>query len=361
MISITQALCNRTFPANERGKALGINAVFVSVGLSLGPSVGGLLLAYFSWRAVFMINVPFCLLGVVMAVLILKKDELSPASLRDMDWLGSLLFAISIGIVTLAINFSTEWGFASPEFIGCICVGFISLFLFIVRERRIVKPLMSLKLFRNRTFSCANTASFCSYFLQQMNSFLVPFFLINILLMSSSHAGFIMLTTPIAMMLLSPIGGRLIDRFGSRRPGLVGLCILTTGCVLMSSMKEITPAFLVVFALACYGAGNALSVVAINTAIFSTVPREESGVASGMVATMRNLGQAVGVAFAATSVTLRQNHHLAQASEEVMEVLGNRFIYLMAQRDTYYFGFFVLAVAVVCMLTIQDKIVKKDA
>jgi len=359
LVSITQALCNRTFPANERGKALGVNAVFVSLGLALGPSVGGLLLSYFSWRAVFIINAPIGLLGAIIAIIVLKKDELSPASLRDMDWLGSLLFAVSIGLITIVINFSTEWGFSSLRFIGCIAVGVFLLLLFILRESRIDKPLMNLTLFRKRTFSCANIASFCSYFLQQMNLFLVPFFLINILLMTSSHSGFIMLAMPLTMMLLSPFGGRLTDRYGSRGPALFGLCFLAAGGVLMSAMTDVTPAILVIVGMFLFGAGNAFSVVAINTAIFSAVPREQSGMASGMVATVRNLGQAMGVAFAATIMALRQSQYLARAAGEGLEVIDGRVFYMLAQRDTYYFSLFIIAVAVVCMLVIPGRAAKE--
>jgi len=167
-----------------------------------------------------------------------------------------------------------------------------------------------------------------------------------------------MLTTSIAMMLLSPIGGRLTDRYGSRGPALFGLCILATGCVLMSVMSEVTPAVFVITGLFFFGAGNAISVVAINIAVFSAVPREASGVASGMVATMRNLGQAVGVASAATIMALRQSHYLVRAAGEGAEIMERHAIYLLAQRDTYHFGLFVLAVAVICMLAIPGKTAK---
>jgi len=350
LVSITQALCNRTFPENERGRALGTNAVFVSVGLAIGPSIGGFLISQFGWRSIFLFNAPFSFLGIIMSVLILKKDEPGSGSSRRMDWLGSLFFAVFIGLSVFAINFSAEWGAASVKFIGCLAVGFVSLLLFIIRQSRTDKPLMNLSLFRNPVFSLSNGASFCSYMIQQMSTFLMPFFLMNILLLASGSSGFLMLASPIAMMLLSPIGGRLTDSFGSRRPALTGQCILASACILMSTMSAATPAFLVFIGLALFGAGNGMSVVAVNSAIFSAVPKTDSGMASGMVATMRNLGQTIGVALAGAIMVIRQTHYSGLAAQAGPEIPDSTAIYLLAQRDAYYFGIFIISVAIFCMI-----------
>jgi MFS family permease len=351
MISITQAMCNRSFPPNERGKALGVNSIFVSIGLSLGPSVGGILMSQFSWRAIFYFNAPFSLLGFVMAVLVLKKDELDPNVSRRMDWPGSVFFAIFIGVLAYAVNYSSEWGFADLRFVGCILVSAAAFVLFVLRENRAELPLMNLSLFKNPIFSYANGASICSYIIQQMTNFLVPFFLMNILLVSKSDSGFIMLATPLAMMVVSPFGGRFADRSGSRKPALIGLSIIAAGCVAMSFMTAVTPMVLVVAALLSYGVGNGFSVSAINAAIFSGVPREHSGTASGMVATMRNLGQGLGVAFGGAIMAVRQSYYAKAFADGAGAAGGNR-IYLTAQRDAYIFGICIVAVAIFCMFRI---------
>jgi len=353
MISITQAMCNRTFPENERGRALGINAVFVSVGLAIGPSIGGFLIFRFGWRSIFLFNAPFCILGVLASLMILKKDIPQQGSAQRMDWLGSFFFAVFIGLSVFAINFSAEWGAASVRFVGCMIVSLSSLLLFIIRQSRTDVPLMNLGFFRNPTFSLSNGAIFCSYFIQQMNTFLMPFFLMNILLLASGRAGFVMLASPIAMMLLSPIGGRLTDSFGSRKPALTGLTVLATACVIMSTMSQATPVFVVILGLFLFGAGNGMSVVAINSAIFSAVPKTDSGIASGMVATMRNLGQTIGVACAGAIMALRRSHYTGRAPVGPESADGS-IIYLMAQRDVYYFGVFIIAIAIICVFMIRS-------
>lgn len=345
LISITQAMCNRTFPAAERGKALGVNSVFVSVGLAAGPTIGGILMSHFSWRAIFYFNVPLCILGVVSSLLILKSDVIDETKDRRMDWLGSALFALCIGTLAVAINFSDDWGFASFNFLACLGISLVSLVLFILRENRTDMPLMHLDLFKSKVFTLANCASVFSYMSQQMNTFLTPFFLMNILLMTQGDSGFVMLATPLSMMILSPIGGRMADKYGSRRPSVIGLIIIIFGCIMMSLLKEASTVYYVIFALVCFGIGNGLSVSAINTAIFSAVPKEHSGVASGMVATMRNLGQGLGVAFGGAIIALRERAYLAELAGGTENQA-----YLLAQRDAFYFGILIVVLALICML-----------
>jgi EmrB/QacA subfamily drug resistance transporter len=346
MISITQAMCNRSFPPQERGKALGINAVSVSVGFSIGPTIGGVLLTHFSWRSIFYFNIPFCLLGILASVLVLKKDEPHLGGSRRMDWPGSLFFAAFIGFLALAINFSADWGLTSPRFIACLLISAGALALFIFRESHTEAPLMELGFFRSRAFTLANAASVFSYMLQQMTTFLTPFFLMNILLIAKGEAGLVMLANPLSMVILSPVGGKMTDLYGSRRPALLGLSFIALGCILMSLLTLEAGVGYIVIVLLCYGVGGSLSVSAINAAVFGSVPRERSGVVSGMVATMRNLGQGLGVAFGGAIMAMRQSRYIAAGLEP-----GNQ-VYLLAQRDVFYFGLGMVAAAICCMLLI---------
>ena len=355
MMSITQALCNKVFPSNERGKALGVNSAFVSIGLAIGPSISGLLMSNFSWRSIFYFNALISLFGVIISMIILEKDRIIPDTSHDMDWLGAVLFAVSIGLFALSLNFSAEWGILSIKFLACITISLCLLLIFIYRENHTNVPLMKVKLFRNSVFTLANGACFCSYTLQQMTTFLIPFFLMNVFLMSKSDSGLIMLVNPATMMLLSPFGGRWADHRGSQKPALTGLCILAAGCAFMSAMTGETTVFIIIIALVLYGAGCGLSVSAINSTIFSVVQREDSGMASGMVGTMRNLGQAIGVVSSSLIISVRQQYYSTRAVEGSIGFPDGKEIYLMAQRDAYYFGFIIIAIAILCMIIIAIK------
>ncbi|WP_411682399.1 MFS transporter [Clostridium thailandense] len=339
MISITQAIVSRTFDSSKRGKALGINAVFISIGLAAGPTIGGFLLTHFSWHAVFYFNLPFCILGFIFTCIVMPEDKKDCTKDRTMDWLGALLFSISIGSFSIGLNFSNKWGLHSVWFLGSMLLSLLLLYLFVIHEKHTESPLMFLKLFNNRTFSFANIVCMLSYLVQQLITYLVPFYLIDILLMPSDASGLVMLASPLMMMVLSPIGGSLTDKRGTRFPSSIGLLFICVSCLLMSFLKETSSYTMVIFTLLIMGIGNGLSVSSINTAILNSAPRENAGVASGMLATMRNLGQTLGVAFSSVILTSRQLFY----SHSVK--FSSKSIYVLAQRDTYYFGIFILITA----------------
>ncbi|MBV7272062.1 MFS transporter [Clostridium sp. PL3] len=343
MISITQAIVSRTFDSSKRGKALGINAVFISIGLAAGPTIGGFLLTHFSWHAVFYFNLPFCILGFIFTCIVMPEDKKDCTKNRTMDWLGALLFSISIGSFSIGLNFSNKWGLHSIWFLGSMLLSLLLLYLFVIHEKHTESPLMFLKLFNNRTFSFANIVCMLSYLVQQLITYLVPFYLIDILLMPSDASGLVMLASPLMMMVLSPIGGSLTDKRGTRFPSSIGLLFICVSCLLMSFLKETSSYIMVIFTLLIMGIGNGLSVSSINTAILNSAPRENAGVASGMLATMRNLGQTLGVAFSSVILTSRQLFY----SHSVK--LSSKSIYVLAQRDTYYFGIFILIAALFCV------------
>jgi MFS family permease len=155
-----------------------------------------------------------------------------------------------------------------------------------------------------------------------------------------------MLATPLAMMLSSPIGGGMTDRHGTRPSAALGLTLIAAGCILMSCLGRGTSPLSVASALLLFGIGNGFSVSAINTAVLCSVPSQRAGVASGMVATMRNLGQTLGVAFGSSIIALRQGVYGRRGG------LGKIDVYALAQRDSFFFGLVVtlLALLLVSML-----------
>lgn len=349
LISITQAIVSRTFDSNERGKALGINSVFISIGLAAGPTVGGFLLTHFSWKAIFYFNVPFCILGFIFTLLVMPEDVREDTKSRNMDWLGAFLFAASIGSFSVGLNFSNKWGWISASFLGCMILSALIFYLFILHEKHIELPLMSLQLFKNRTFSMANAVCLLSYLVQQMITYLIPFYLIDILLLSSDRSGIIMLASPAMMMIISPIGGILTDKRGTKLPAGVGLIFLLGSCIIMSTLGQSSDYISVILVLFGMGIGNGLSVSSINTAILSSVPRKNAGSASGMLATMRNLGQTLGVASSSVILASRQMFYSKTTS------MSHKAIYLSAQRDTYYFGIFIIVAALIIVLLLPNS------
>ena len=346
LISITQAIVSRSFPENERGMALGVHSVFVSVGFAIGPSLGGLLLTHFSWHALFYFNVPFCLAGYLTSCRYLPDDNPAEKGGKQMDVLGAVLLSISLGAIVIGLNLGGGWGYSSLAFISCIVVGLGGIWSFIRHEIAAPSPLMNLHLFRNRTFTFANIVCMISYLVQQLINYLMPFYLISILLLGADRAGLIMLASPLLMILCSPVGGRLTDKKGSRFPAGLGLILICAGCLIMVQLGETTAYYIAIIILILMGAGNGFSVTSINTAIIDATPREHTGIASGMLATMRTLGQACGVLFATIILSLRQ---------PVYSLFTEQQAYLFAQRDTFYFGMFLVVLAIILVWRLPQR------
>lgn len=352
LISITQATISKTFDENQRGKALGINSVFVSVGFASGPTIGGFLLSHFSWHSIFYFSIPFCIFGFIATIMVMPEDDIKVAEKKRLDLLGGFLFAVSIGTLAIGLNFSDNWGILSTPFLLCIIIFILALKLFIWRESMTNLPMMPLELFKDKTFTLANATSALSYMTQQLTAYLFPFFLINILALNADKAGLLLLASPIAMMIASPFGGGLSDKYGTRKPAIAGLVLIALNCLLVGFFKENMGLILVILVLCLAGAGNGLSVSAINSAILGSVPKEYSGVASGMLATMRNIGNTFGTAIGSTMLITRQVYYASEIG------LSKDAIYLYAQKDTFLVGLGIALFAIILVLAMPDKLEK---
>ncbi len=347
LISITQAVVSQAFPPHERGKALGTNTAFVSVGLAAGPTVGGLLLTHFSWRALFYFNIPFTVLGFIATLLVMPPDA-APEKRNKLDFVGALLFALTVGSLSTGLNALKN---ARLRFIPSplyFLTAAAALAVFILWERGRESPLIPLSLFKNRSFTQSNISNATSYMAQQMLTYLMPFYLVNQRGLSSDLAGFIILANPIVMILLAPSGGSLRDRLGTKPPAMIGLTLFMLTMLFFSSMGMSTPIYLVVLTLAAVGLANALSVSPINARILSSAPAERRGVASGMLASMRTLGQTLGVAFCTIILETRQSVYLERMT-------GPDGAYLLAQRDAFLFAALPVLIAMTMIFLLPKE------
>ncbi|MCL2472322.1 MAG: MFS transporter, partial [Treponema sp.] len=211
-------------------------------------------------------------------------------------------------------------------------------------------PLMHLSLFNNKTFSLANTVCMISYFVQQLITYLMPFYLINSLQLNPGAAGLIMLASPIFMMTSSPAGGILCDKKGTRLPAGLGLVMICAGCLIMVLFSRTAAFGVAIVTLLLVGTGNGFSVSSINTAIIGAAPAEHVGIASGMLATMRNFGQTLGVLSGSIIFALRQ---------PVYGLFPERKAYLFAQRDTFFFGVLMVVIAMALVWLLPHNPAKK--
>ena len=288
-----------------RGRALGIQAAAQAVGLCAGPALGGLILDTLDWHWAFWINVPIGLLSVLLSWIVVPRSEL-PEARESFDWRGAILLLPSLTALVAVLNQGHAWGFTSPAMIGCAVAAVVLLALFVAAERRSPAPLLDLGLLAKPVFLLGNIASFLSYASLFGVFFLVPFIMVRVYADSSLQAGLRLSVLPVALALVSPVGGALYDRFGARLPAVGGLAICLAGLALLYRSLDGSSSHLVlvIAALAVFGAGQGLFISPNNSAIMAAAPAEETGQAAAVLNLMRLLGISAGIAGGATVLSL---------------------------------------------------------
>lgn len=323
------AILTDAFPPQDRGKALGINAMVVSVGLAAGPIVGGYLVDHLGWRSIFYVNLPIGVLGTLWAGRVLPPvaparvpssdtDPLAPANINAsprriaFDPLGALLLSFALGALLLAISQGENWGWTSGRVLGLLTAGMGLLVLFVYVELHNPNGLVDLRLFRHRLFSAANASALLNYSTQYMVVFLMPFYLQDLLGLSPSRAGELLIAYPLTIMLVAPVAGWLSDSLGSLHLAAAGMGVVTLAVLLLSQLDTASATSSILWRLSLFGIGSGLFQSPNNNTIMGSVPRSRLGQASGMLATMRNMGMVLGIAASGATFTARQKLHWQQ-------------------------------------------------
>ena len=295
------AILTASFPPEERGRALGLQAVATYLGLSVGPPLGGLLATHLGWASIFYVNVPVGAVGLWLSHRNITRDR--PAGPRPaFDVLGAGLFFVGLLSLLLALNQGHAWGWSSPAVLGLLALATAALAAFVRLERRRAAPMLDLSLFRSRVFSGAVFSAMLSYVAQFAVLFLLPYYLRHRGLRADA-AGLVLTSQPVVMMITAPFAGSLSDRIGTRGPIVLGLAVLGGGLFLLSAVGPATPWILVVLAMAVCGVGFGCFVAPNNSRLLGAAPPNRRGIASGVLAAARNVGMVLGIGLAGAVYT----------------------------------------------------------
>jgi EmrB/QacA subfamily drug resistance transporter len=301
--AIGPAIITRTFPASERGRALGLNGVAVSLGLTLGPILGGLLTSAASWRAIFLINLPIGILAILWARRILPDEEAGRAATFDV--LGAVLSGMALFTLLLALSEGQEVGWTSPVILGLLAASALLAVAFVIVERRAAQPLIDLALFRIRPFSFGLASVIIAFAGLFTATFLLPFLLQTGAGYTPLQAGLLLAPVPIAMALVAPFAGAASDRWGPAVPASTGMVLMVLALLSFTALPPgFTPQDLV-WRLVLMGVGQGLFMSPNSAAVLGSVPGARIGTASGVLAQMRVNGQALGIALSAAVVAIR--------------------------------------------------------
>ena len=290
------SIVTAAFPPAERGKALGIYAISIAVGLGLGPTLGGLIAEYASWRYVFFINVPIGIAALLWGARIIPRGETHPG--QSLDWAGAFTAFIFLTTLLLYANRGEDWGWASPVLLTLLAVAVMFAVLFFWIEKKSAQPMLNLALFRSHRFSFASLSALLNFIALYCLVFLTPFYLVYALHYSILKVGLVMAASPLATLFIAPLSGALSDRFGTRVFAVCGMAISALGLYLLSGLTTSSGAWDVIWRLCVAGVGMGIFQSPNNSAIMGSVPPWHRGIAGGILAAMRTVGMVLGIAIA---------------------------------------------------------------
>jgi EmrB/QacA subfamily drug resistance transporter len=315
------AIISEIFPAKERGRALGLIGSTVSTGIAIGPPVGGLLIGLIGWRSIFLVNVPVGILTLLVVSRFVPSSPTRPG--QRFDAMGALILFATLACYALGMTLGQQQGFDNPLTSGLVIAAVVGIIFFIYSQLHIQQPMIDLRIFRNVLFSLNLVMGFL-VFIVMAGMYIMPFFLTLVKGFPIQQVGLMMMANPIAMGLVAPVAGTLSDRFGSRGISLLGLVMIIIGCLTISSINENVTALGFVARLIPFGIGMGLFQSPNNSAIMGAAPRDRLGVASGLLALARTLGQTTGVPLmGALFTSLVISYSGLSAGTDITTVAGN--------------------------------------
>jgi EmrB/QacA subfamily drug resistance transporter len=297
LMACSPALVVDAFPLAERGRALGTVGMVVAAGLTTGPALGGFILEHFSWRVIFYINVPIGIVFTVAALRILPPMK-AVRHHEPLDGLGALLLAVCFSSFIAGLSHLHQWGPVSWQ-MGLAAGLFLASGAALARvESRSAHPIFDPALLGIRLFVLPVAAAVILFISLFFITFLMPFYMVHPLAFSMNRVGVTMMIPFVFLFFCAPVAGILSDRMGSRLLCTVGMALMAAALFLLSRLTAQATTMDMAWRLALAGIGIAVFISPNSAAAMSAVPPRHRGIASGSVATARNLGMVIGVASA---------------------------------------------------------------
>jgi len=313
------AIITREFPPQQRGVALGFWAISAAASVSFGPLIGGYLVDNFSWQLIFDVNIPFGIAAMVFTILI-QKEYFNPR-VGKFDLIGFisvvtffpvLLYALSEGS---AASNSAGWG--APYILICFAVSTIAFAVFITQELTCDNPLIDLRLLGNYNFGMGNLVMLIFSMGMFGSTFLLPLYLQNSMGYTAVQAGSVFLPVGIIQGIMSPIAGKVSDKFSPKAPMVLGIIILGISFLFNSQLTYLSEHSFVMTSLYLRGFAMGIIFTPLSTLSLLTMPRDKMAQASGISNTVRQLGGSLGVAIFTTMLTTRVNFHMQMFGQAI--------------------------------------------
>ncbi|WNG92145.1 MFS transporter [Mycobacterium sp. ITM-2016-00318] len=290
MSIITQVFRGRV----ERARAIGVWGGVVGISMALGPIVGGALIQYVDWRAVFWINLPICAVAILLTAIFVPESK--SATMRDVDPVGQALgMAFLFGVVFVLIE-GPGMGWSNVRTIAVAVLAAVAFIAFLRYESRRHDPFIDLRFFRSIPFASATMIAVCAFAAWGAFLFMMSLYLQGQRGFSAMHTGLIYLPVAVGALIFSPLSGRLVGRFGSRPSLIVAGTLITAATVMLTRLTATTAVWQLLVIFAVFGIGFSMVNAPITTAAVSGMPTDRAGAASAVASTSRQVGVSLGVA-----------------------------------------------------------------
>jgi len=304
LMSVNSALVAFIYPKRMLGRGLGLTSMTVATFITVGPTVGSTLLLFGDWRWLFAINVPF---GVIAAIIAFTTLPPSPRAAHPFDAVGAVLAAGATGLLIIAIG-SAAHSASTAEIVVELVVAIILAVLLVRRQADHPAPMLPIDLFKYPMFTLSAATAVCSFATQGLAFVSLPFYFENVQHLTAVATGFLLTPWPLVVGIMAPVAGRLADRFAVGLLGGIGLTTLAIGMALLALMPEHPSIPDIIWRTMVCGCGFGFFQTPNMRAIMTSGPAHRRGGASGIAASARLTGQALGAALAALCFGLAGQH-----------------------------------------------------
>jgi len=295
MNPVALSLISQVFTGRvERARALGVWGAVVGISMALGPTVGGLLIQYVSWRAVFWINLPICAAAIVLTMIFVPESK--SATMRNIDPIGQALAVLFLFGVVFALIEGPGQGWTSPLVLGLAVTAAVAFVGFLAYEGRRNDPFVDLRFFRSIPFASATLTAISAFAAWGAFLFIMSLYLQSERHFSAMQTGLIYLPIAVGALLFSPLSGRLVGRYGARPSLLTAGVLITCASVLLTFLTATTPVWELLILFTVFGIGFSMVNAPVTNAAVSGMPLDRAGAASAVTSTSRQVGVSIGVA-----------------------------------------------------------------
>ena len=300
MLVNSVAIITDAFPKNELGRGLGMTIMAANLGAITGYTLSGLMISYFGWQSIFLINVPIGIFGTVWGYLRLKEVSFRPVG-EKFDYAGSILYCIAVTTVLIALAIGDPLSVRNLIILACGIAIFVAVVFVELRQKH---PTLDLTLFKIRLFAAGSLTGFMNSLSFSCGPFLRSLYLQLILGYSAAKTGILLIPMEIIIFCVSPVSGRLADRYGGQVLSSIGLALNASALIWFSTLNQQSSYGAVLISLVLFGLGSAMFGPPNISSVMGSVPPEKRGVANGIRMTFNTTGGVLSVPFSLLLMTL---------------------------------------------------------